>query len=71
MTRSPDALKGLRHIQEVHQVVDQTLAPYDHYTPPDAPHALNVHIYNTHPTKTYIVRIYEVLDTVKMPKPRS
>lgn len=71
MPKSPDALRGVKHKEGVELVHEKTLPPFSHFTPPEVPHDLTVKLYNMSPNKTYLVCIYEVVDSIKMPKHRS
>jgi hypothetical protein len=68
MTKKPDAIKGIKHVQEETLLVEKSLGPFEHHTPPDIPGGLSVRVYNMSQTKTYVLRLYEVVESVKMPK---
>ena len=68
MTKTPDALKGIKHHTDEELQHDVTLKPFEHLVLPDSPHSLNVRVFNTDPTSTYVVRIYKVVDSVSMRK---
>jgi len=63
-----DAIDGVTHRQEEVLRHDKTLGPFVHFTPPDVPHDLSVRIFNMSATKTYIVRIYEVVELTQLPE---
>jgi hypothetical protein len=67
----PDALKGVKHIIAEELRADVTLQPFEHYCPPEVPNSLTIRVYNMDPNRTYIVRIIEVTDSIKLPKYRS
>ena len=63
-----DALKGVKHKVEEVLKEDVTLAPFEHFTPPEVPHDLSIRIFNMSTRKTYVVRIYEVVEFTSLPK---
>lgn len=68
MKKQPDAIKGVKHFSDEVPFIEAKLAPYEHLTPPEVPASLSVRIFNMHPDKTYIVRIYEVVESVTLPR---
>lgn len=67
-SKNPDALKGVKHIESEKLLHDVTLSPYEHFTPPDAPHSLVIKIFNSDPNRSYIIRVSVLEDSVTLPK---
>jgi hypothetical protein len=66
-----DAIKGVRHKVETVERKVQELGPFEHYTPPDVPGDLSIRIFNMSATKTYIFKLYEVVETTSLPKRKT
>jgi len=66
-----DAIKGVRHLTEEKLFVEKMLVPYGKYAPAEEPNKLSVRVMNFDPGRTYIVRIYEVVESVKMPRQKE
>ena len=64
--KQPDALKGLKHHEDEKLIHDVTLKPFEHLVTPNAPRTLDVRVFNMDPDHTYIVRIFEVVDSVQL-----
>lgn len=64
--KQPDALKGVKHYEDEKLVHDVTLKPFEHLVTPHSPRSLDVRVFNMDPDHTYVVRIYEVVDSVKL-----
>lgn len=63
-----DAIKGVQHITTETVVHHVQLEPYEHLTPHDVPQGLSIKIYNMSPTKVYVVKICEIVESVELPK---
>jgi hypothetical protein len=63
-----DALKGVKHKKEEVLVHEKTLNFFEHYCPPYVPNDLAIRIYNMSSRKTYVVRIFEVVEFTTLPK---
>jgi len=63
----PDAIDGLKRVISEELRGEFLLGPLGSFTPPQASGGLDVRIYNRSTTHTYIVRIIELVESVKFP----
>lgn len=63
-----DAIKGVKHTTLEVLLQDVTLKPFEHFTPEPVPHDLSVRAFNMNERKTYIIKLYEVVETTSLPK---
>jgi hypothetical protein len=63
-----DALRGVKHKVEEVLVEERRLAPFEHFCPPLVPNDLALKVYNMSPSKTYIIKVYEVAEFTTLPK---
>lgn len=66
-----DALKGVKHTKQEVLVHEKTLNFFEHFAPPDVPNDLSIRIYNMSSRKTYVVRIFEVVEYTSLPKRKT
>lgn len=63
-----DAILGVQHFEEEVLLHEHVLLPYSHWVPLQRPGSLNIAATNLDPSCTYVIRVFKLEQSVRMPK---